>query len=456
MATKNGYGRHQDTIPRNEFLALLEIQFFQSVIEASFAFGFLKISIALSLLRLGKGNWYKWILWALIGKQTLFFRGAISPPFHITNTPPLDGNTGFTCIYTLFAFATFLTFCKPIAAQWNRSVKAKCYSKELYRDFGLFNTACNIFTDVLFATLPIPLIWSLQLQRRIRVYLIAILSGGYIAVAVGIARAVFIISFVHQRDGTFYPWAPFFASLQLHLGIVAACAPTLRPLLGRTLRLTNAGVGGGAGGKNLPRNYNDANYYRAGKALDRLPLSFSVGLRRGPGTQLGSQPSSSGGSRWSWTGTRRASAPGRYNYLGGGHHRRPSAQSAEFVEMLHPYNPSRESQKWTTIGMMGGAGRDGTGFSAVVHHQSHSHRGSSGGHRKGSLAGLTSLTSSRDRDRDMEKGIIGIHGTGEESGSSDEILAGKVQSEHIEQVHTSAGDPEFKGIVKTMEIKVEK
>ena len=43
-----------------------------------------------------------------------------------------------------------------------------------------FDLACNIFTDVVFATLPIPLIWSLQLQRRVRVYLIVILSGGYL------------------------------------------------------------------------------------------------------------------------------------------------------------------------------------------------------------------------------------------------------------------------------------
>jgi hypothetical protein len=102
----------------------------------------------------------------------------------------------FTCFYTLFAFATFLTFCKPIAGQWNAQLRPKCYSRVLYRDFGLFNagegvilefnnstnsdlSACNIFTDITFATLPIPLIWSLQLQRRIRIYLIIILSGGY-------------------------------------------------------------------------------------------------------------------------------------------------------------------------------------------------------------------------------------------------------------------------------------
>lgn len=68
VCCKHGYGRHQDTIPRDQFSVLLEAQFYQSVIEASFAFGFLKISIALSLLRLNRGGtWYKWILWALIG-----------------------------------------------------------------------------------------------------------------------------------------------------------------------------------------------------------------------------------------------------------------------------------------------------------------------------------------------------------------------------------------------------
>lgn len=62
-----GFGKHQSSIPRANWVKLLAAQFFQSVIEASFAFGFLKISIALSLLRLSRGNWYNRILWGLIG-----------------------------------------------------------------------------------------------------------------------------------------------------------------------------------------------------------------------------------------------------------------------------------------------------------------------------------------------------------------------------------------------------
>lgn len=51
-------------------------------------------------------------------------------------------------------------------------------------------------------------------------------------------------------------------SLQLDIGIIAACAPTLRPLLGRALRLSTS-----------LDPHKGANYYRAGKALDRLPAT---------------------------------------------------------------------------------------------------------------------------------------------------------------------------------------
>lgn len=44
-------------------------------------------------------------------------------------------------------------------------------------------TAFNIFTDVLFATIPIPIIWILKMSRKVRLYLIGILSLGYVSVS---------------------------------------------------------------------------------------------------------------------------------------------------------------------------------------------------------------------------------------------------------------------------------
>ena len=39
--------------------------------------------------------------------------------------------------------------------------------------------AFTIFTDVLLATVPIPIIWKLQMKRRVKMYLIGVLSLGY-------------------------------------------------------------------------------------------------------------------------------------------------------------------------------------------------------------------------------------------------------------------------------------
>lgn len=81
--------------------------------------------------------------------------------------------------------------------------------------------AFNIFTDVLFATFPVPIIWTLQMKLRTRLYLIGILSLGYMcvfhllslrlgrhsadsrrnrAVVMGILKAIFQIAFATDTD----------------------------------------------------------------------------------------------------------------------------------------------------------------------------------------------------------------------------------------------------------------
>jgi hypothetical protein len=74
---------------------------------------------------------------------------------------------------------TFFLHCSPMQGHWNTAITRKCYDISLFVAFSLINTAFNIFTDVLFATFPIPIIWSLQMKRKVRLYLIGILSLGY-------------------------------------------------------------------------------------------------------------------------------------------------------------------------------------------------------------------------------------------------------------------------------------
>jgi hypothetical protein len=54
-------------------------------------------------------------------------------------------------------------------------------NKEMVRLYRpLTSAGFNIGTDVLSASLPIPIIWSLQMSPRTRGYLIGVLSLGYV------------------------------------------------------------------------------------------------------------------------------------------------------------------------------------------------------------------------------------------------------------------------------------
>ncbi|RII15465.1 hypothetical protein CUC08_Gglean003506 [Alternaria sp. MG1] len=103
-----------------------------------------------------------------------------------------------------------------------------CYSREIFVPVALTNTALNIFTDVCFATLPIPIIWRLQMSRSTRLNLIGVLSLGYIAVALGIVKASYQVKV--DPDKMFTKHLNVFGFLQLNVGIIAASIPTLKPL----------------------------------------------------------------------------------------------------------------------------------------------------------------------------------------------------------------------------------
>ncbi|USP79006.1 hypothetical protein yc1106_06280 [Curvularia clavata] len=234
----HGFGRHIQTVSKQDMEKFGQIGFFGSIISAIGALGLLKISIALFLLRLKNNNIWKWYsrcLWGLIGLVTF---------------------------YTIGAWLTFFLHCTPMSANWTR--RGVCYSQKMFVAFALTNTcnspspkttlyavrshatALNIFTDVCFATLPIPIIWSLQMSRMTRINLIGVLSLGYMyntsisvlskpakqddsAVALGIVKASYQVK--KDPDRTFAQHLNVFGFLQLNVGIIAACIPTLKPLL---------------------------------------------------------------------------------------------------------------------------------------------------------------------------------------------------------------------------------
>ncbi|KAK4449065.1 hypothetical protein QBC34DRAFT_97790 [Podospora aff. communis PSN243] len=217
VATAHGLGRHAFTLSEEDVIIYGITVFIQALFTTITSLCLLKLSVAFSLLRLAgpMNKWWTRVIWGLMI---------------------------FICLYMVESWISILAFCDPIAAHWDKKVlrTAKCWDPAVFRIFPLFNTGCNMFTDVCFATLPIPIIWRLQMKRRTRIYLIGVFSLGYVAVFIGVAKVVSQVRFRGDPDAVFHNWTQTLGFLQQNVGVVAACAPALRPLVGQWLKLSDS------------------------------------------------------------------------------------------------------------------------------------------------------------------------------------------------------------------------
>ncbi|RMZ67700.1 integral membrane [Pyrenophora seminiperda CCB06] len=229
----HGLGRHSVAISKADMQVLSKLGFWQSIVSAIGALGCLKISIAFFLLRLNNSKWYSRTLWGLIGMVALtsLRLSRCSQSLHVVGNLALNLHTGFVAFYTVGAWLTFFFRCKVFSGNWDFRYTDTCYSLKYVMQLGLANAAFNIFTDICFATLPVSIIWSLQMSQCTRISLMVVLSLGYLAVAMGVVKIAYLVTIPKDHDAIFNQYVQFWGFLQLNVGIIAASIPTLKPLL---------------------------------------------------------------------------------------------------------------------------------------------------------------------------------------------------------------------------------
>ncbi|KAF1355336.1 hypothetical protein BDV97DRAFT_289559 [Delphinella strobiligena] len=260
----NGLGRHHEVITNPSIY--FQWLFAHSLVSL-FGIATVKVSVSLLLLRLVPQKNYRRILWAIIG---------------------------FLTFYTIFCAFTIIFSCTPISANWNLShaVNARCFSSTTYTNLGIANSVFNILTDSILAMLPIPVVMGLQLNKRTKIALSAILSMGFIAVACGAVKVYYqwrVIANIESgfNDG-FYLWA----ALELYLGIIACSLPSLRPLVVMALKSARntLGVSTQRAGEQytIPRDYRRSlghrNHADLGTSASETALKNGVFATITPGT----------------------------------------------------------------------------------------------------------------------------------------------------------------------------
>ncbi|KAJ5314469.1 uncharacterized protein N7443_001353 [Penicillium atrosanguineum] len=121
--------------------------------------------------------------------------------------------------------------CQPISKAWTGTGPGKCVNINI---FYLANAALNIFTDLLTYTLPIRVIFKLQMPRKQKIVLGFILCLGLFACISSIIRITYIPAMLTSIDYTYaISGAMYWSVIETNVGILAASIPSFKAIASR-------------------------------------------------------------------------------------------------------------------------------------------------------------------------------------------------------------------------------
>lgn len=167
---------------------------------------FIKLSIAVFLLRIAVQKRYQWILKISMAIVAIWTAG-------------------------IFLFDVFE--CKPVEFQWDYTIQGgTCVSGDSLVNAAYAFSVLSALSDWLYALLPIPMLWSVKMNQQTKAAVIVILSLGVFASVATLIRIKYLID-LGLADDILYASTEtmIWTIVEPGLGITAASAVTLRPLL---------------------------------------------------------------------------------------------------------------------------------------------------------------------------------------------------------------------------------
>jgi hypothetical protein len=156
----------------------------------------------------------------------------------------------------VMASTTFYEFfhCTPVRMNWKAVEGGSCKAQANITGFSFALSAVSIFSDWFCAIMwkkapawanpdwlhrsPIPLLWAVQIDFRVKISIIALLGLGIFASTAAIVRLTVTVNLSATTDFLYYamPVAAW-AHAELALGVILANLSALRPLLEKLLDL---------------------------------------------------------------------------------------------------------------------------------------------------------------------------------------------------------------------------
>ncbi|KAI1434886.1 hypothetical protein GGR50DRAFT_361596 [Xylaria sp. CBS 124048] len=201
-----GYGRHAASLtPHQRYEAFKAFYLTQVTYKTSI--NLTKSSILLLYLRIFGGvKWFRWTCFCLLA---------------------LVGS------YCVAAIVTTIFQCIPVAAAFDKTIADRtCINNE---HFWFANAGFSIATDVVILTIPMPLVYALQIPRVQKIAVIFVFTLGAFVVITSCLRATTLDVQAKSHDPLYDVASTMWTIIEMSVAIVCACLPQIRPLIVKLL-----------------------------------------------------------------------------------------------------------------------------------------------------------------------------------------------------------------------------
>ncbi|MCJ1237045.1 hypothetical protein MMC14_005029 [Varicellaria rhodocarpa] len=125
----------------------------------------------------------------------------------------------------------YILQCRPMAALWNPTIEARCWSSNLYLIWGYIQGVFSVVTDFICSGLPIVVLWNVKISSRKKFGICALMALGLFATACCMVRIALFRVVLDPYDPT---WSivtiEIWAILEENLGLIAVNVPVMVPL----------------------------------------------------------------------------------------------------------------------------------------------------------------------------------------------------------------------------------
>ncbi|KAL9053671.1 MAG: hypothetical protein Q9162_004622 [Coniocarpon cinnabarinum] len=136
----------------------------------------------------------------------------------------------FVVVYGIASILCVFTICRPFKAMWDKTIPGHC--GDIMN--AMFATAViNTVEDLLVVIMPLPILWNLQVSQRKKLGMSAVIAFGLFICVVNLCRLIFA-SVTNRSDAAYsQAYQILFMNLEVQMGIINACVPTMKPLFTR-------------------------------------------------------------------------------------------------------------------------------------------------------------------------------------------------------------------------------